>query len=775
MTSPYAAVGPQLVDQGYAAVPCQPGTKYPGTLNFGEWYPAIGWNRYCDRLPTDIETSIWSKWPDAGVCIVMDHTLKVVDIDTDDADMRAAIMAVLPPSSVAKAGAKGLSLFFRGSAAIEARSFNVGKLRVLDLIAYGKQTVIPPTVHPDTGQPYRWLDEPLSAYGPEDLPELPDNIIELIEEALAPFGYSRPVARDPVQGDADTAWREVNNIALSRLVDWVPDLGLPRLKASGDGYRAVAIYRPSGSGKPLHKRNLHLAINPKGIVDFGDNDTPFTPISLVMAVSRCNFGEAFDWLRDRLGLTPATIDVSALIRNGLAKKQAETVTQEQIDLHVASMPAPSPVSNGGLVDDLTRPPGLVGDITDWLTATARNPSRTLNLGAALAFVGALAGRRYEGPTGLRSNVYVVGLAPSGFGKEHARSATKILATKAGVLSKFFGGEQIMSATALRARIKHNPSLVYMVDEFGGFLRKITNPRGSNHEREIGDDLLKLTGAASSVFLGADYAQALAEPLHSPNVCIYGTSTPETFWGALGSGNIADGFLPRFVVLDAGTVRPEPRDIGAPEVPDALAKAVQAVTVHPNGGNLSGMTSNGTTAVVPIKVPWTDEARRHFVEFQGAMYRRMETSPTEFEPILARVAENAGRLALIVAVGCDPLAAEITEPIMGWAAAVAEQSARMLMDQAEDRVADNDRQAEYKRVRKIVAETRGKGITRNDVSRRLKGVMDRRRMHDVIDQLVEAGEIVERTHKPTSGGRESKVLWAVGCEPRPPVEQPEEAA
>ncbi|MDF2809521.1 MAG: hypothetical protein K0S56_552 [Microvirga sp.] len=789
--SPYAQAGARLVDNGYHAIPVLPGSKRPGAYLNKEWFGTTEWQRFCDRLPTDYELPIWEQWPDAGVCIALDKNVKVIDIDTDDGELRAAVLAVLPDSPVMKRGAKGFSAFYRGSEAIVPRAFSItvdGKEeRIVDLLAYGKQTILPPTLHPTTGRPYEWLSaDTLLDTPPEQLPELPDNVAELIAAALEPFGLRaeshepRAISRGEIE-EGGSVWREINNLACENLDAWVPDLRLPLAKRLPDGrWRAVAEWRGV--------ENPNLSFSRQGITDWGNGET-FTPVSVVMRALVVEAPDALRWLQDRLGYVEpplwGSIDFAAVVRNGLAKRGERVVTEEEVEAHVAepeasahaervqaivdrfpetiatlALPAviaPTPTASG-LPPGLCYPPGLVGDIAQWLHDTARNPSPTLNLGAALSLMGALAGRRYEGPTGLRTNVYVVGLAPSGFGKEHPRAATKALASACGVLAKFFGGEQIASSSALRNRVKKSPALVYMIDEFGGFLRKITNPRAGNHEREIGDDLLKFTGSAGSIFLGADYAQSLAEPIHNPNVCIYGTSTPETFWKALASGSIADGFLPRFIVLDAGTVRPEPRD--APNRTDAppkqLVEKVQKFVVHKNGGNLNGMTSDGTTACVPIRAVWGEGAKRVFDLLVDQMFRAMEGAG-ELEPIYARVAENSMRLALIVAAGVEPERPVITVEVMQWAADVAHRSAFMLMDQAEERVADNDRQAEYKRVRAIIGDSKRKGTTRADVARRLKGVMDRTRMHSVIDQLVEAGEVVDVGVK-SKDGRMVKRLW-----------------
>ena len=155
--SPYAKAGARLIDNGYSAIPIMPGTKRPGDYRMKEWWGTSEWQRFCDRVPTEIEASLWEAWPDAGVCVALNHRLKVIDIDTDDSELMAAVLAVLPDSEVKKRGNKGFSAFYRGSPAIVSAPFSAGKTRVVDLLAYGRQTVLPPTIHPDTGQPYHWL------------------------------------------------------------------------------------------------------------------------------------------------------------------------------------------------------------------------------------------------------------------------------------------------------------------------------------------------------------------------------------------------------------------------------------------------------------------------------------------------------------------------------------------------------------------------------------------------------------------------------------------
>jgi len=239
--SPYAKAGARLIDNGYSAIPIMPGTKRPGDYRMKEWWGTSEWQRFCDRVPTEIEASLWEAWPDAGVCVALNHRLKVIDIDTDDSELMAAVLAVLPDSEVKKRGNKGFSAFYRGSPAIVSAPFSAGKTRVVDLLAYGRQTVLPPTIHPDTGQPYHWLgSETLETVAIDALPLLPDNIAELLAAALTPFGYEPTEEHHRlVSGEGETYWREVNDTALKNLPAWVPDLRLPGTKKHGKGYRVL--------------------------------------------------------------------------------------------------------------------------------------------------------------------------------------------------------------------------------------------------------------------------------------------------------------------------------------------------------------------------------------------------------------------------------------------------------------------------------------------------------------------------------------------------------
>jgi hypothetical protein len=93
----------------------------------------------------------------------------------------------------------------------------------------------------------------------------------------------------------------VNNEALDRLDDWVPYLGLEKLRKTSEGYVAVAHWRPSNRGRPLAERSPNLGISFRGIVDFGDGNKGYRPFDLVMAALRLDYWwQAYRWLDEQL-------------------------------------------------------------------------------------------------------------------------------------------------------------------------------------------------------------------------------------------------------------------------------------------------------------------------------------------------------------------------------------------------------------------------------------------------------------------------------------------
>jgi hypothetical protein len=236
---PFGSVYARFVERGYSVLPIMPGTKKPGLPcnNNGEWMDFPGWTTF---QPTLVHLKLWAL-SSAGIAVLCgppSGCLIAVDIDTDDPGIIEALCRILPATPVKKKGARGESWFYFGPG-ISSRAWLISGRKVVEIIGPGRQTVLPPTIHPDLGEPYRWTgSKTLEELRPQDLPQLPIATIGQIDAVLAPFGYEPPALRERTSCDecdaADDPHRRLNQAALDNLDAWVPALDLYRCRPGSD-------------------------------------------------------------------------------------------------------------------------------------------------------------------------------------------------------------------------------------------------------------------------------------------------------------------------------------------------------------------------------------------------------------------------------------------------------------------------------------------------------------------------------------------------------------
>jgi hypothetical protein len=306
----YDTYAPKLLERGFYPLPIGPNSKKPQHFvpSLNEFRDTQGWTHPARRPDT-------SPQPGAGIGVRVGKQADgsyLVAIDWDNDEAAIAAMDIFPPT-VTKEGARGFTAFYKSSAPIASHDFRVNGRAAAQVLSDGRQTVVPPTMHPDAKRPYTWTSKytlySISSLG--ELPEIPADYVERIEKILRPLGYEP----EPVDGrddddrdhgggdrDGDPFW-ELNKLAMRNLAAWVPDLNLyncQRQRGRYASYEAVATWRPSTTGRPLEQRDRNLSISgDKGITDFGTNEK-FSPIDLVMRARDCSFSDAVVWLEERL-------------------------------------------------------------------------------------------------------------------------------------------------------------------------------------------------------------------------------------------------------------------------------------------------------------------------------------------------------------------------------------------------------------------------------------------------------------------------------------------
>lgn len=806
MTTPFSQAHEQLAALGFHPIPLiaydapHGGKgKAPGTFRSGGWQGMTKWQRFRDETLSGFDLKLAVSAPGANIGIVCgtqvgkDLHVVVLDFDATDPDALQALLAVAPASPMVKRGQKGESRFYLApktrktcsyddTSELDAEGQPVRK-RLLDVLTGfdTRQTVVPPSIHPDTRQPYSWTRGPVPA---AELPVLTDEDMEAIEEALEQCGWSREgrsvsrpdrPARTNTDIDPDSLWSEVKTAAMGNLSAWVPALDLYGCRPARGGYEAVATWRPSCSGRPIPERKLNLSIQASGIKDFGTNDT-YSAIDLVMAARDCGQPEATDWLRERLGLkddsvvvalgTPSVMptpsedhDLPEPLRpKPSAPKPAEIASQTAKTPDNTAFESGAQTSgksgdmDGELPDALTRPPGLLGALTDWIADSARKPQRGGALLAALEIVGTAAGRTFSGPTKTGTHTYGLFLAPSGAAKDHPlKCIDRVL--RASTMGQHVGPGEFMSMSALISRLNRQPLTLTCIDEFGGYLGRINGRKASPHEKAITRTLRSAWGSSFDTMQTPEWAGRVGEPIFSPALSIYGVSTHEEFFENLDGGDVFNGFLNRFLIISTHR-RIEEREplVDKLDVPeDITADLVQIYTAA--GPMLRATSSNGQSDGPLIVVPWASpDARAAYMAFGRSCESR------EDSVFFTRSAEMAQRLATIRAIGISPSSPSITLQDMQWGIQLALFSAEQTVAMARTYMSDNLLQAETQRVLRIIRER--KTISHRDLLRALGSRIKSRDLKDMLDQIKDAELIRVSKVTPLSGGPATMIYEAV---------------
>ena len=782
MSTPFASAHADLTPLGYTVLPLIAPTaphggrgKAPGNYR-GGWQGMTSWQKHRDESPSNFALKAWMAAPDANAGIVCGTAsrdgLRVValDFDAEDPDALDTLLGAAPASPMVKRGRKGETRFYLAAKTMKTASYDGPDGRLLDRLTGfdTRQTVVPPSIHPDTMQPYVWTAGPVAA---ADLPVLTDEDIEALEEALETCGWVRGgkaanrTPRPRPETAPDDQWSSVKEAAMCSLSAWVPALDLYDCRPARGGYEAVATWRASSTGRRIEERKRNLSVSPGGIKDFGTNDT-YSAIDLVMHALDLSEGAALEWLEDRLGLSAPDVvidlkrpapwgdesDLPPPLR-GLsptaASRSPAAAAQEITTPEPVRAPAEMPAH-------LLDPPGLLGALMDYVTGSARKPQRVLALATGLTVLGTCAGRRYAGPTGSGTHLYALACAKSGAGKDHGLDMAARLLTSADMTHHIGKGEW-MSFQAVYRSLSQQPLTLNPIDELGGFLRRINKRTSGGNEQAITAVLRTAWGKSFKMLPPPGWAGQDMAPVWSPALSILGASTHDDFFKAIEAGDTDNGFLNRWLLFstqERPAVQKPTADVF--EVPETIVEGMKAI--YQSSNPLVNATMHSVRCDRPeIVARWFDgedgALNREYLAWAESL-----DEVSDVESFFARSAEQAIRLATIRAIGCDPKDPVIDRECFEWAKAVSLWCAnRMLLD-AREFMAENQTQSDRAKV--VRAIRANSPLTHRDLLRKLT-TFKTRELDEIVKGLEAAELIRSEPGPPAANNKRSKIYTWLG--------------
>lgn len=395
------------------------------------------------------------------------------------------------------------------------------------------------------------------------------------------------------------------------------------------------------------------------------------------------------------------------------------------------------------------PPGLVGEIARWIVATARHPQPVLALGAALTVVGTAIGRRVAGPTLSGTHLYVIGLAPSGAGKDHMIKQSQRL-LRAGGMKSHIGPSEFISMPAVINFMLRSPLALCCMDEFGAFLKRVNSHKASGFEGAVSKVLRTAWGHSFTGMTTPEWAGKATQDIMAPALSIFGASTPEEFFASLEGADADNGVLNRFLLLGSHARPDEVEPSSNPlEVPAAISDRLRSLYAGtaPLG---AAQRNDALNEPRPEMLTWGEGGARDVYEaFAKKIQGRADASVAE-RPFLARTVEMALRIATIVAAGQGGETLDADDMQAGIA--IAKWSADYMISGARDYLSDTETQAQAQLIVRIVRKHGGK-LTHGGLLRALQHRFRAKDLKEILTSMVEAGTL-QASEKPTGekGGR-----------------------
>ncbi len=290
----------------------------------------------------------------------------------------------------------------------------------------------------------------------------------------------------------------------------------------------------------------------------------------------------------------------------------------------------------------------------------RIPSRVLAFCGALGLQSMLAARKVRDPADNRTNLYILGLANSGAGKDYPRKVNQKILLEVGLAESL--GDTFASGEGIEDRLFVNPQVLFQTDEIDGLMSKINLGKDARHEG-IMNVLLKMYTSAPtrSIRCGSRRARSQAV-IDQPGLCIFGTAIPKHFYEALSIKMLTNGFFARMLILGDRQTGPGPGRHCATPARGVVATAgwvggIQARRAGREPEQLASHTATSVEHASSAKALLREFRQRADVEYSQAEERNDPVGMA----IWARAHEKARRLALVYACSENHEQPQIASP------------------------------------------------------------------------------------------------------------------
>lgn len=408
-----------------------------------------------------------------------------------------------------------------------------------------------------------------------------------------------------------------------------------------------------------------------------------------------------------------------------------------------------------ITEDMMHIPGFIDEYISYINSVSIYQNRSMAFAGALCMMSYLVGRNTMDCYGTRGNIYVLGLAESGSGKDKPRQVNKELAYQCGLYNGM--GDLFASYEGLEDAMAgmDQPCMFYQTDEVDSMINSIASGNDARYERLMGGLLTLYTSSGSSIKRRSLAGETEKVTIRRPYLSVFGTAIPQHYYSALSERMLNNGWLSRqFIVENMSKRVPNPAmSMVNQDIPDSLVN-VARYWARDRPVIKSGDIVN-TPPPPQVIVNYSDTALVLDAECRQYFDNKWNASQAAGDSIgnsvWARTWESQHTLAILYACSENYKAPMVTRECVEWAHGMVVRGAKRMLYQSSIHVYSSEHEKNVQKVIRCIQSTGGSTISKRDLQRKMSGLTSRQ-MDDILNYMHES-----ETARLDVGARGAKVI------------------
>ena len=405
-------------------------------------------------------------------------------------------------------------------------------------------------------------------------------------------------------------------------------------------------------------------------------------------------------------------------------------------------------------EDMMSIPGFINDYVDFILSVSVYQNKSMAFAGALSMMAHLMGRNVKDVYDSRTNLYVLGLAQSGAGKDSPRKVNKRLATAVNISKNL--GDTLASREGLEDALEFTPTMLYQTDEVDSLMQGFASGKDARMNNLMSGLMSLYTASCNSLKKRRLASKGPVDTeIMAPHLTIFGTAIPNNYYSSLCEKMLSNGFLARNIVIEDVSTRTfnESETLATDQIPEHLLEQAQFWAEFNTAGMVEIMMPDPMVMTHTPKAKILSKASQDM--FSAKWDDGKAKSDTVLTSVWARAWENANKLAMIYAGSRDYKNPVITEDAVLWAEKFVDTCCERMVYQASSHVFENTHDKHVKKVFSILSGIGDKSCSslgmsnacsKRDLLRKIHGLKVRD-LDDVLSHM-ESSEIIMRA----DGGR-----------------------